>query len=280
MNNMNRKKSEKIELPVNYKGKIFNSNQKPFITTYLLETNEKIPLVIICPGGGYEHLSSRESEPIAKKMNELGFSAVVLNYSLAPMEFPAALCDLAETVALVRKNAEQWKVDTNKIVVCGFSAGGHLAASLGCYWKHGLLQGILPYKAEQIRPNFMLLCYPVITAEQGICHEGSIQNVLGKNNLDNFDLRDFVSLEKNVDSTFPPTFIWHTTEDESVPLENSLEMAKALRNSKIKFEYHIFQKGCHGLALATSETAKEDGTCQEKECAVWIDLFKNWFDEQ
>lgn len=272
---MDVKKSEKINLPVNYQGKIFNSNQKPFIKTYFLETTEKLPLVVVCPGGGYEHLSVRESEPVAKKFNSLGFHAVVLTYSLAPMEFPAALCDLAECVALVRENSDKWNVDSDKIIVCGFSAGGHLAASLGCYWKNGILQDLLPYTPEETRPDYLILCYPVITADSAYCHEGSIENVLGKENL---DVRDFVSLENHVDETFPPTFMWHTTADESVPTENSLLMAMALRKEKIKFEYHLFERGPHGLALATPETAKDDGTCQEKECSIWPDLFKNWFD--
>ena len=271
------KESETIILPVHYSGKVFNSNQKPFLKTYLLETSVPLPLVLICPGGGYEHLSERESEPVARKMNSLGFHAAVLSYSLAPMEFPAALCDLAEAVATIRGRAAEWNVNPDGIVVAGFSAGGHLAASLGCYWGFGLLDDLVPHSKDEIRPNYMLLCYPVITADVKHCHEGSIRNVLGKNNL---DMRDFVSIENHVEPSFPPTFMWHTLEDEAVPAENSLLLAMALRREGVDFEYHLFQKGCHGLSLATPETAKPDGSCQQKECAVWPELFKAWLDSR
>lgn len=264
---------ENIALPVNYAGKLFNSNQKPFLTMYLINAAVPRPVVLICPGGGYSHLSPRESKPIARKMNMLGYHAAVLSYSLAPMEFPAALCDLAEAVAFLRKNAGVWKIDDKNIVVAGFSAGGHLAASLGCYWNSGLLQDLLPYSPEQTRPNRLLLCYPVITADVRFCHEVSIQNVLGKNNL---DMRDVVSLELHIDSSFPQTFIWHTFADESVPAENSLLLATALREAKIPFELHLFQRGVHGMALATAETAKPDGSGTEAEVSVWPELFRNW----
>ncbi len=265
---------KKVELPVNYAGKVFNSNQKPSLELFLLQSESSRPLVLICPGGGYAHLSTREATPVAQKMNELGFHSAVLSYSLAPMEFPAALCDLAEAVAFCRKNCAALKIDSKNIIVAGFSAGGHLAASLGCYWKSGLIQNILPYMPEQTRPNRLLLCYPVITSDRQFCHEESIENVLGKANLDE---RDFVSIEFHVDSSFPPTFIWHTFQDESVPIENSLALVRSLREAKIPFEFHAFERGCHGLALATPQTAKADGSCQEAECTVWPELFRNWF---
>ena len=266
---------EKVMLPVNYAGNVFNSNQRPFVETFLLETEEKRPLVVVCPGGAYSHIGTREGRPVAKKMNEMGYHALVLTYSIAPMEFPAALCDLAEAVALVRKNAGKWNVDEGKIGVCGFSAGGHLAATLGCYWRSGILQDILPYTPEETRPDFLILCYPVITSDIGCCHDESIRNVLGEKNLDE---RDFVSIENHIDESFPPTFLWHTLADDCVPVENSMLLASALRSEKIPFEFHLFSRGSHGLALATSETAKEDGSCQERECTVWPELFKNWFE--
>ncbi len=272
---------EKIYLPINYKGKISNSNQKPFITTYLLDNYESLdpnrtrPLLVICPGGGYEHLSVRESEAVAIKMNSMGFQAIIVNYSLAPMEFPAALCDLTEAIVYARSHAEEWHINPQQIIAAGFSAGGHLAATLGCYWKSGLIQDLLPYKPEQTKPNALLLSYPVITADPRYCHEASIENVLGKENLDE---RDFVSLESHVTSDVPPVFMWHTAEDKSVPAENSMMFASALRTAGVPFEYHLFSKGIHGLALATEETSKPDGSTVEKQCQIWPQLFKNWFD--
>ncbi len=270
---------EKIFLPVNYSDKIKTSDKNPFINTYILDNFEaldpdrKRPLVVICPGGGYGHLSPREGEAIAIKMNSMGYHAVVLNYSLAPMEWPQALCDLAEAVYYCRCNADKWHVDVNKIIVGGFSAGGHLAASLGCYWNASLLKQYLPYPQDSYKPNALMLCYPVITAEKELCHPGSIVNVLGDSHQDN---RDAVSLEKHVNSDVPPVFMWHTVKDQSVPAENSMLFAIALRKAGVDFEYHLFNQGLHGLALATAETSKKDGSAILEECAVWPELFNNW----
>lgn len=264
---------EKVFLPLNYAGKLFNSEQKPFVTTFLIDSAETRPLVLICPGGGYKYISPREADPVARRMNALGFHAAVLSYSVAPMEFPAALCDLAEAVALVRRNAAAWRVDPGRVVVAGFSAGGHLAASLGCYWRSGILQDILPYTPDQTRPDRLLLCYPVVTADRQFCHEESIENVLGKANLDE---REFVSLELHIDRTFPPTFVWHTFADKSVPVENSMVLVRSLRENGVPFEFHVFERGVHGLSLATAETAQPDGSGVEAECGVWPELFRSW----
>jgi acetyl esterase/lipase len=277
-----------IELPVQYHSTPANTNQSPTLTTYLLENFEtldplrKRPLIIICPGGGYEHLSVREGEAVAIRMNSLGFQAAILNYSLAPMNFPAAICDAAEAVQYARQHAAQWYIDPDKIVLCGFSAGGHLAASLGCFWnrapvittQNSLFKDV-SYKPAQIRPNAILLCYPVITSGE-FCHERSIQNVLGTTtHID----RAFVSLEKQVTDDVPPVFMWHTNADETVSAENSLLFATALRQHHIPFEYHLFSCGVHGLGLATAETSVPSGRTIEPECAVWPELFATWFKE-
>lgn len=282
-------KHETITLPVHYAGKLSTSGKNPILTTYLLDNYEfdegrKRPLVLICPGGGYCHLSPREAEAIAIQMNAAGFQAAVLYYTLSPMDFPAALCDLAEAVYYARKRAEEWHVDENKIIVAGFSAGAHLAASLGVYWnglnaggefscdKTPLISKFLPYTASEIKPNALLLSYPVITAGE-YAHKGSIENVLGEKYKEH---TEWVSLEKLITKDFPTSFIWHTSEDGAVPAQNSLMLALALQNLHIPVEYHLFQRGGHGLALATEETANKDGREIQKECAVWIDLFASW----
>lgn len=267
---------ETISLPVRYLDKgVKNNCAKPSLTMYILDNYEefsaerKRPLVLICPGGGYEFLSDREAEPVAIKMNALGFHAAVLRYSLAPMDFPAALLDLCEAVALCRSRAAEWNVDTEKIVVAGFSAGGHLAASLGVYWNSPLIQKYLPLSASDVRPNALMLGYPVIKSGD-FSHESSIKNVLG--GATEFTEAD-VSLERLVSKDTPRTFMWHTNEDNCVPLENSLEFAHALRRASVPFEYHIFEKGGHGLSLATKETAWSNGVGDEPTCATWPELF-------
>lgn len=250
-----------------------------FLTTYILDNYENLdparkrPFVVICPGGGYDHLSVREGEAVAVRMNALGFNAAVLTYTLTPMAFPAALTDLARAVEYVRKNASSLNTDGEKIFVLGFSAGGHLAASLGCYWNNqNILGSFIP---EEIRPNGLVLCYPVITSDERFCHEGSVQNVLGSSKY----TRDDVSLEKHITKDFPASFVWHTTEDESVPAENSLFLVLALRKAGVPFEYHLFRKGRHGLSLATEETSKPSGETIEPSCAEWVRLFANWANE-
>lgn len=271
---------KQIELPVNYKGKLNNGGFVPRLTTYfpdLFVSQNRArakPVVLICPGGGYAHLSDREGEPVALKMNTLGFCSAVLSYSLCPMEFPAALCDLAESVYFLRQNAEEYGINPDKIIVCGFSAGGHLAASLGCYWNAPLLKNYLPYEAKQIKPDALLLCYPVITADERFTHKESIDFVLGNTRI---FTPDDVSIEKLITSDFPPTFMWHTEADESVPAENTLMFARALRQKHIPFEYHLFGRGSHALALANDVSAREDGSATEKECAVWPELFAAWY---
>lgn len=292
-------KTEIINLPVNYRKKLDNHNYTPTLTTYILDNYptldpaRKRPLVIVCPGGGYTHLSVREAEPIAIRMNSLGFHAAVLKYSLAPMDFPAAFCDAAEAVHYARAHAADWNVDPDHIIVCGFSAGAHVAAGLGCYWngraaddKLGgtrasdasfdtqapLLAQFIPYSADDIKPNALILGYPVITAGE-FCHDGSIANVLGTKNKSH---REWVSLEKKVSADVPPVFMWHTDADEAVVPENSLLFASALKRANVPFEYHLFARGVHGLALATAETCTPGGWTIEPECAVWPELLYSW----
>lgn len=275
---------ESIELPNRDKSSVF-------LQTYIIEKKafnleRKRPLVIVIPGGGYEHFGQREGEPVAIRMNALGFHAAILKYSLAPMKFPDALCDLANAVALIRQNAEKWSVDSSKIIVCGFSAGGHLAASLGAFWNSSFLKDYVNHSSDEIRPNYLCLCYPVITSNEKYWHEGSIMNVIGSispiaaekicKSLGQKNMLSVVSLEKNVTRDFPPTFIWHTLHDEAVPAKNTLLLADALYEKGIDCEYHLFNRGKHALALANEESSQADGSNIEKECAVWPELFINW----
>lgn len=266
-------------LDINYKELGIPHNKvMPTYTTYIhdeypaYQTVKRRPLVIICPGGGYEHHSPREGEAMAIKMLDKGYNAIVLRYSLNPNEYPCALIELATLVLMARKNVDNWNVDSDKIIVAGFSAGGHLAASLGIMWNDKKIAAILKTKTDMIRPSGMLLGYPVITSGE-YAHRGSFKKLLGSQ-YDN--LVDELSLEKKVSSDTVPAFIWHTFEDMTVPVENSLLLASAMAEAKVHVELHIFPYGSHGIGLGTQETNTKEGNKLQPECAVWPELFATW----
>ena len=247
------------------------------------------PMIVICPGGGYEHVSPREGEAIALQFMTTGAHAAVLRYDVSGRgaEFPQHLLELAASVAYVRKHAAEYCIDPDKILVAGFSAGGHLAASLGCFWKEKWLEELMQAEAgatmKDYQPNGEILAYPVITSGE-FAHRGSFVKIMGSEaeqgyaplGLSATELEEKLSLEKQVTSDFPQTFMWHTFEDGAVPLENSLFFAEALRKAGVNFEYHVFPHGGHGYALATKETAMKEGKEINAQCAQWIDLFKSW----
>ena len=247
------------------------------------------PMIVICPGGGYEHVSPREGEAIALQFMTTGAHAAVLRYDVSGQgaEFPQHLLELAASVAYVRKHAAEYCIDPDKILVAGFSAGGHLAASLGCFWKEKWLEELMQAETgatmKDYQPNGEILAYPVITSGE-FAHRGSFVKIMGSEaeqgyaplGLSATELEEKLSLEKQVTLDFPQTFMWHTFEDGAVPLENSLFFAEALRKAGVNFEYHVFPHGGHGYALATKETAMKESKEINAQCAQWIDLFKSW----
>lgn len=273
-----------IDIPYDKLGIEFESKatRKATITTYIKDIYSDYqdafnrPLIIICPGGGYDHHSPRCGEPIAIKMLDLGYNALVLRYSYEPIRFPASIYEMAYTVKYARDHAKEWDVDPNKIIVAGFSAGGHLAAYYGTNWNSDLikplLEDCLKCDNEYVKPNGMLLGYPVITSGE-FAHVGTFNHMLGDKVE---ELKEDLSVEKLVGKDTPPAFIWHTFEDGSVPVENSLLIAKAMREQEIPFDLHIFSKGCHGLALGTRETASKNLKHYEPMVSPWPELFKNW----
>jgi acetyl esterase/lipase len=251
------------------------------LDAYILDSisvceNKKRPAVIICPGGGYGHLSDREAEPIAMQFLAMGYHAFVLYYSLAPDGFPYPQMELATAVSMVRSIATEYPIDSEKIVVAGFSAGGHLACSLGAFWNQSFLYGPLGLTPEDIRPNGMILAYPVISAGP-FCHSGSFINLLGSRAEDEASRR-LVSLEHQVGPHTPSTFIWHTSSDDAVPVKNSYLLADALTSHGVPVEMHIYPTGCHGLSLANSEVSGEDGKFIVPSCQSWIPLAKTWLE--
>lgn len=232
------------------------------------------PAVLILPGGGYEMSTDREAEPIALKFVGEGFHAFVLRYSVAPSTYPTALVQAAEAMKLMRTYAEEWHIDPQKIIVLGFSAGGHLAANLATTAgdEHIAAHDLDP---DAIRPNGLMLAYPVISSGE-YAHRGSFNAALAERH-DNQELLDALSLEKHVDSKTPPTFIWHTMTDDTVPVENSLMFIQSCKNAGVSVEAHLFPTGGHGLSLGTIETAWQGNPeTTEPSVQVWVQLAMTW----
>ncbi len=249
------------------------------VTAYLLDWQEgererKRPAVVICPGGGYHRLSPREGEPVAMEYLAMGYHAFVLWYTVAPGRFPQGLLELASLVAHIRDHGEEWGVDPEKIVVSGFSAGGHLACSLGVFWNREFVYGPIGRRAQEIRPDGMILCYPVISSGE-YCHPGSFENLLGEESGDE-DKRSLVSLERQAGAHTPKTFLWHTTTDDTVPVQNSLLFAQALAANGVNVEFHLFPHGGHGLSLARVDTSRGEESLVEPGCQCWIRLAWEW----
>lgn len=245
------------------------------LSSYLLSPNllrktrrKTRPAVIVCPGGGYNHRSEREAEPVALKFCGAGFHALVLNYSLEPAEWPVPQCQLATAVAAVRNMPSEFGIDKNRVYVCGFSAGGHLAASLGVHWNN---PRIAAASGGENRPDGLILGYPVILDEPDSTHIGTMERFIGRNS----ENAKFFGLDKYVTENTPPAFIWHTFEDETVSVRNSMAFAQALLDKGVEYELHIFPKGKHGLALANNLTATEEKQ-SEPTAEPWIDLAIAW----
>ena len=235
---------ENIKIDIDYeKLGIKHKGADAVFTTYIKEMYPEYqnvferPLVIICPGGGYEHHSPREGEAVALKMLDFGY------------------------------------------IIAGFSAGGHVAASLATMYDQpelaDFLHNVLHVSPKEVRPDGLLLGYPVITSGPK-AHRKSFERLLG----DRYDeLVKSVSLEKRVSSNTPKTFLWHTFSDGNVPVDNSLLFAESLKKAEVPFELHIFPNGNHGLGLGTKETDTKDGKHFEPEVYVWTELFKTWVEK-
>ena len=254
-----------------------NSNAKldlylPYNLSEMNRQDDKRPSIIVIPGGSYAGCSEREAEPIALNFLNEGFNVFVLYYSCKPNCFPIQLLEVAAVLELINSHADDWNCDTSKVGLIGFSAGGHLVAhysnAYNCDEVHEVFE-------KSRRPDFSVLCYPVITADnrKNEAHLDSFANLLG-HLPDSMETEKF-SCEKLVTKDTPPTFIWHTASDKYVPVENSILYAYALSKSNVPYELHIYPAGEHGLATCDNQT--NDVYDQAIQHAHgWIEDLKKW----
>lgn len=227
---------------------------KPSVTQYAPAPEKKNgTAIVVCPGGGYGGLAvDHEGRQIAEWLVERGVTAFILKYRLGPRyRHPAPMLDAQRAVRLVRARAGDWKLDAKRIGIWGFSAGGHLASTVGTHFDQGMKDSSDPIERASCRPDFMILSYPVITLEPPFAHMGSRANLLGKN--PDAKLVDSLCNDRQVKPDTPPTFLMHTDEDKAVPPENSIMFYLALKKARVPAELHIYEKGRHGVGLAAKD---------------------------
>lgn len=240
-----------------------------------IDMTRKFKAVVICPGGGYAGVSDREAEPVAFEFLAKGIAAFVLRYSVAPAKYPTALLEASRAIWLIRQHAEEWNINADDISICGFSAGGHLAASVGTLWNEEFICEELGMPAGMNKPNKLILCYPVILCEEGRAHRDSFYNLLGHGLSE--EEYAAMSLDRRIGAHTPPTFLWHTYDDGGVPVDSSLEFALSLRKNRVPFEMHIYPSGAHGSSLADWRTASPEATQFDIPYITnWIDHCTKW----
>lgn len=239
---------------------------KPAITPYLVPGKGNAA-VIVAPGGGYGMRAHHEGEPVARWLNALGISAFVLRYRVAPYKYPAALLDAQRAIRTVRHSADAFGIDPNRVGMLGFSAGGHLTATAGTHYDRGLPESEAAdaIDRQSCRPDALVLCYAVITLKDPSAHTGSRRNLVGEDG--DPALVELLSNDEQVTGDTPPTFLWHTSDDGAVPVENSLMFAAALRKHGVPFDLHVYAHGHHGIGLALDHPHARGWSVA---CADWL----------
>ncbi|MBO4433466.1 MAG: alpha/beta hydrolase [Clostridia bacterium] len=250
--------------------------KNPYVDMYLpynlAEMNwqdKKRPTMVVCPGGAYRMCSEREAEPIALKFLDMGFNVFVIYYSTAPHRYPSQLFEVAALFDYINKNADELHCDTDKIGIIGFSAGGHLAAHYSNLWNDEIIKERF---GGAYKPAASVLCYPVISTNNP--HRGSFENLLGHFPETEEEVNRF-SCEKLVGKQTPPTFLFHTFEDTTVPVQNSICYAGALADNGIPFEAHIYPYGWHGLSTSDSLTIDSNND-KLPYISDWVIKVKRW----
>jgi acetyl esterase/lipase len=219
------------------------------------------PAILVLPGGGYARQAGHEAEPVAEWLASLGLHAFVLRYRVAPDRHPAPLEDAKKAMLHIRSGRHGLAVDQGRVGVLGFSAGGHLAATLST----GVATGSPGLDVAAAVPDLSVLCYPVVSFT-GNVHQGSVDNLLGDAPPSN--VLAALSADRQVTPRTPPAFIWHTADDEAVPVSHSLAYAGALCGAGVAAELHVFPEGRHGLGLAGGEPGPGQWPAL---CAAWLE---------
>lgn len=282
------------------------------LTTYIIDDSpellkgQKRPAIIICPGGGYFNCSDREGEPIALKLNSMGYHAFVLRYNVyleaeddyqlihqqskltikERTQFPQQMHDIARSMLLIHQQADEWFVDTERIGICGFSAGGHNVLSYGVHWHQPLIQDAFNNPGDLLRPAVVITGYPISdyfemrddvtlkTPEGRTFFNKSCTVLFGTEEPDNETLL-LASPARLVNQHTPPMFLWSTFEDQPVPIQQTTLMANALAKEGIAFSCHIFEEGLHGLSVSTQLSANAQSMINFN-VAKWMDLLDRW----
>jgi acetyl esterase/lipase len=239
---------------------------KPTLTAYRAPRGSSGTAVIVAPGGGYGALAiEHEGRQEAYWYNAMGITAFVLKYRLGPRyHHPIELGDAQRAIRTVRARAAEFNILPDRIGMMGFSAGGHLTATAGTHFDAGKADATDPIERVSSRPDFLILGYPVISFDPAVAHAGSVRNLLG----DNPDpkLIEDLSNDLRVTAQTPPTFLFHTTNDNGVPVENSVRFYLALRKARVPVEMHLFENGPHGVGMALNDPS----------LSVWPSLLMNW----
>ncbi len=231
------------------------------------------PGILLCPGGAYRFVADREGEPVAMHLLSEGYCVFILTYSVAPHRFPTQLLEVAAALELIHANSAEWKCDPGRIAIMGFSAGGHLSAHYSNAYDCPEVRAVFP-DSKPVQAS--VLCYPVISSDPRVTHIESIENVSGRS-LAEEDLPAF-SCDKLVSAKTPPTYLWSTTEDELVPIMNTVLYAQTLAQHGVPMEVHIYAHGPHGMATVDSETC-DNLTPEVARAHQWLDNVKVWLNE-
>lgn len=240
---------------------------RPSLTIYPASPPNSIPTgVVICPGAGYCQLRlEQEGRQVAEWLNALGISAFVLKYRLSPKyHYPIQLWDAQRAIRYIRANAAELAVDPARIGIWGFSAGGHLASLAGTHFDPGHAAAPDPLERQSSRPDFMILAYPLITLEEPYAHVGSRSNLLG--DKPNLALIQALSTHRHVSAKTAPAFLFHTSGDQTMPVENSVYFYLALHRARVPAEMHLYSKGDHGVGLAQDDPVLR----------TWTDRLLEW----